>query len=262
MQARKKKIFSILSTPQRAKKFLLVLVFLTLLFFVCDDILMPWFVQRGSTIQVPSVIGMPYDTAKRIIDSIELTALEGDLRTGDMYPAGTVIAQNPNPGTIVKKGRRIYLVISGGEQLVQVPNLKGKTVRDAKFALERNGLTMGAISYTLNDSFPANTIIDQSLSPASKIRRGARVSVVVSQGASIDRVAVPEVIGKPLTEAGKILANHGLKLGTVNYQISPTLLPNTVLDQYPRAGEFVEHGQRVDLFVVRSGEKKKPPTEN
>lgn len=249
-------------TAQRKKILLLSLVIVTSLFFVCNDVIMPWFVQRGNTVQVPSVIGSQYEAAKHFLDSLDLTAIEGDSRTSEMYPAGTVIAQNPNPGTIVKRGRRVYLVVSGGEQLVQVPSLKGKTVRDAKFALERNGLTIGVISYMLNDSFPANTIIDQSLPPASKIRRGARIAVVVSQGASSNRVTVPEVIGKPLREAGRILANHGLKLGAVNYQVSSTLLPNTVLDQYPRPGEFIEHGQKVDLFVSRSGDVEKPPTEN
>lgn len=250
-----------LFSRERVKKLAIIAVFLALAFFVCNDILMPWIVQRGNITTVPSVVGMPLESAERVLDSLELTPMKADSRASDIYPPGVVIAQTPNPGSTVKRNRRVYLTISGGEQLVPVPHLKGKTVRDAKFALERSNLAMGTIAYVLNDSFPANTIIEQSIQPGTMMRRGARVSIMVSQGASVDRVVVPDVTGKPLTEAGRILANHGLKIGTVSYQPTQMLLPNTVLDQFPRPGEFIEHGLKIDLFVAKS-ETKKTPLEN
>lgn len=250
------------STATRVKRILLIVLGVVLLFFVCNNVLMPWFVGHGGTVHVPSVVGMPFERAKQMIDSLELEALQGDIRTSENFSAGIVIAQNPISEMTVKKGRRVYLTVSGGEQLVQVPNLKGKTIRDAKFAIDRNGLKIGAITYTVNDSFPVNTIINQSVAPFSKVKRALHISVVVSQGISVDRLAVPDVVGKTLSEAGKILADHSLRIGTVTYQSSPTLLPNTIVDQYPRSGELVEHGQSIDLFVVRGGERKKPSTEN
>ena len=249
-------------TKYKLKNFLLGIVLLVLLFFVCNDVLMPWFVNRGETANVPAVVGLSFDRAKEVLDSLDLEAREGDTRTSEVYPVGTVMAQNPQSGTSVKLGRRVYLVLSGGEQLALVPNLKGKTVRDAKFALERNGLKIGSVVYAMNDSFPPNTVINQNISPSAKLRRGTRVSVVASQKSVVDKVEVPDVVGRPLAEAGRILANKGLRVGTINYQDSPNLLPNTVLDQYPRASDFVGYGQTIDLFVVHSGEKKKPPTEN
>lgn len=261
MENQQKNFFVLLFSRKRVKKLVVLAALLTLVFVVCNDVLMPWIVRRENITIVPSVIGLSFETAQRILDSLELTPMKADSRASEMYPPGTVIAQTPNPGSTVKKERRVYLTTSGGEQLVPVPNLKGKTVRDAKFALDRNGLSIGTISYVLNDSFPTNTIIEQVVQPGTMLRRGARVSIIVSQGASVDRVLVPDVIGKPLTEAGRILANHGLKIGTVNYQPSQMLLPNTVLDQFPRPGEFIEHGLKVDLFVAKS-EPQKTPLEN
>ena len=253
--------FSRIFTSASAKRIFLGLLLVILLFVVCDDIFMPWFVNRGGTVQVPSVVGVSFERAKFSIDSLGLEAHQGDMRTSKDYPAGTVIAQNPGAGSTVKMGRRIYLAISGGEQLVQVPNLNGKTIRDAKFALERNGLRIGAISYAMNDTFPVNTIIGQSVAPLTKVKRGINVSVLVNQEVKADRISVPDVVGKTLTVAGKILANHGFKIGTLNYQLSTTLLPNTIVDQYPRPGELAEQGRVVDLFIVQGGEKRKPPIE-
>jgi beta-lactam-binding protein with PASTA domain len=231
-------------------------------FVLIDNILLPWFVGQRETVSVVSVVGLPFDQANAVMDSLGLEAREGDIRTSETYAAGTVIAQNPPAGTVVKKGRRVYFVVSGGEQLVQVPPMKGKTVRDAKFALERNGLRIGTVTYAESDTFPPNTIIEQGVPATQKVKRGMRVSLVVSQAASSDRVRVPDVIGKPLAEAGRVLAANGLKLGVINYQPAPEFLPNTVLDQYPRAGEFIEHGRSVDLFAVQGGIRRRPPTEN
>ncbi|MCK7523076.1 MAG: PASTA domain-containing protein [Ignavibacteriales bacterium] len=55
-------------------------------------------------------------------------------------------------------------------------------------------------------------------------------------------------------EAGKVLADSSLKVGKLNYQISFSLLPNTVIDQYPSKGNKLNPGDAVDLFVTKSGE--------
>ena len=59
------------------------------------------------------------------------------------------------------------------------------------------------------------------------------------------------------TEAEKLLIGARLKVGNISFQPSFDLLPNTVVDQYPRAGEMVNGGQAVDLFIVKAGK----PTE-
>jgi beta-lactam-binding protein with PASTA domain len=47
--------------------------------------------------------------------------------------------------------------------------------------------------------------------------------------------------------------NARLKVGNITFQSSFDLLPNTVVDQFPRAGEMVNEDQAVDLFVVKAG---------
>ncbi len=61
------------------------------------------------------------------------------------------------------------------------------------------------------------------------------------------------MIGKSLTEATRIISDSTLTLGKVNYQISSTLLPNTVLDQYPAPGNKLNSGNTVDLFITKEG---------
>ena len=247
---------------QRAKTVYIIFGVILVLFVVCNDFLMPWYVDVGGEIIVPSVVGKKMEIAQRILDSLGLVPKEGDIRTDREYPIGTVINQNPVSGKKVNKGRRIYLTVSGGEKVVQVPNLKGRTLRDAKFQIEREGLKLGAIEMQPSDEFPENTIIEQRPQPGSKVKEEIYVSLVVSQGKITEKVAVPNLFGKSLTDVKKILETQGLMLGNITFQNLTNLLPNTVVDQFPRPGDMIARGQKVDLFVVHSGEKQKEILEN
>ena len=249
-------------TSEKAKRIYIALAILMVLSFLCNDFVMPWYVNRGGSIEVPIVAGMEYSEAKHLLDSMGMETRRGDVRMDKERKAGLVMNQNPPAGSIVKRNRRIYLTISGGEPLVQVPGIIGRTLRDARFALEREGLRLGAIEYQPSDLFPPNTVIEQKLKPGARVRMDVYVSVIVSEGKTAEKVPVPDLSGKTLAEAEKILAKVGLTTGNITYIPSMDLLPNTVVDQYPRNGELVPHGQVVDLFVVRGGEKKKDVLEN
>ncbi|MBI4546416.1 MAG: PASTA domain-containing protein [Ignavibacteriae bacterium] len=242
---------------ERAKKVFLVLALLLILFFICNDLLMPWYVNRGEIIVVPSVIGLTLEDAMRLLDSAGLEGRKGDVRMDREFPEGVVIIQNPPVGHKVKKGRRVYLTVSGGESIVIVPTLRGRTLRDAQFALEREGLKLGAIEYQFSDQFPPNTVIEQKVNAGATVKRNTYISIILSQGKSKEQITVPDLTGKTLSEAESILSSTGLSVGNITYVQSSDLLPNTVIEQYPRAHELVAYGQAVDLFVVQGGEKKK-----
>ena len=241
----------------RTKKVFLVLILFFVLFFVCNDFVIPWYVNRGGIVVVPSVVGNNVDDALQVLSSVGLEGRKGDTRPAKDQPLGEVIVQNPQPGETVKKGRRVYLTISGGEQFVSVPDVKGRTLRDAHFALEREGLKLGGVEYQPSDTFPQNTVVEQSAIPGTRLKRDHYVSLVVSQGAVSQKVKVPDIGGKPLSEATALLKAMGLQVGNITYLQSSSLLPNTVVEQFPRAGELVMTGQSIDLFIVQGGEKKK-----
>lgn len=130
-------------------------------------------------------------------------------------------------------------------------------MRDAKFALERFGLKLGGVTFEPSSQYPENTIVAQSVPAESNIARGSRVAISVSSGSSGGGATVPNVVGRTATEAEKILAASGLSVGNITTQPSYELIPNTVVEQFPRAGESVLAGQKVDLFIVKGGK----PTE-
>jgi eukaryotic-like serine/threonine-protein kinase len=249
-------------TSSKAKKVYLLLALFLILFVALNDFLIPWYVDGGGTLSVPVAVGMKFEDAMKMLDSVGFEPRKGDVRLDREHSAGVVIIQNPIAGAVVKKGRRVYLTVSGGELLITVPDLKGRTLRDARFMLERNGLKLGAIEYLASDEFPENTVIEQKTVSGAKIKRDAYVSVTISQGSLDEKVAVPDVTGKTVSDAVRIFTTSGLRLGKVSYVPASDLLPNTVVDQSPRVGEMVPKGQEIDLFVVQGSEKKNDPFEN
>lgn len=229
------------------------LVFVLFLNYVA----LPLYVNHGGTLIVPNVTGLAVADAKNALAGAGLQPVEAETRPDPDLPVGTVTYQNPPAQTIVKHGRRIYLTVSGGEVLVEVPQLRGRSMREAKFALERYGLKLGTVAFAPSDQFPENTISGQTISPDSKITRGSKVGIIVSSGNAAGGVTIPSVVGKTVAEAERIFQGAGLTLGNVSYQLSSELVPNTVVEQFPRAGETVPVGKKVDLFVVKAGK----PTE-
>jgi serine/threonine-protein kinase len=243
------------------KKLLITLSAIAAFVLIMDNIVMPLYVSSPEAI-VPKVIGLDESDAIQILQSEDFKPVISDTSYGVSLPPGKIFLQKPEGGKVVKKGRTIFLFISGGEQTVAVPILKGKSVLDARFALERVGLKLGNIDESVSDQ-PKDMIFDQQFAQGTMLRKGQSVSVSVSIGKGFGDIEVPDLIGKSLSEARDILAKNSLTVGKLNYQISNTLLPNTILDQYPAPGNKLNSGEGVDLFITKQGtlEEKKEITE-
>lgn len=225
--------------------------FVILLLFL-NFIILPWWVSKDET-KVPKVVGMNEKDAFALLEDHDLEPIISDTTFNESFPKGTIVLQRPEEGSTVKVGRRVYLFVSGGEPTVIVPMLIGKSVRDAKFALERIGLVLGTVEQVPSNN-PKNMIFDQEFVEGTPIKKGQTVGVLVSSGIETGEISVPDLIGRSLMEAGKILADSSLKIGKLNYQKSFSLLPNTVIDQYPSKGTMVNPGDAIDLFITKAGD--------
>lgn len=245
------------------KRSLVGLGILILVISILDFILLPIYVSEPEVV-VPNIIGMQYDDAVATLEQDGFEPVIADTSFGVSLPVGRIFLQKPEANKIVKEGRKIYLFISGGDQLISVPSLKGKNISDARLALERVGLKIGKIEEA-ESSYPNDMIFDQQFAEGTKLRKGQNVGVVVSIGKGGGDIIVPDLIGKSLSEARRILSDSSLAIGKVNYQISNTLLPNTILDQYPAPGNRLNSNGTVDLFITKEGsieEKIEYPEEN
>lgn len=229
-----------------------ILVFL----LVIDYIILPLYVS-GSERQIPNVIGKQKDEAIKILEDAGLNPIVQTSRFDQKYQKDHVIFQNPSPNRTVKTNRRVYLTISGGEPQIKMPALIGKTIRDATVTLERIGLSIGKID-SIESEFPSGTIVEQQIPQGREIAKGTSVYLKLSVGPQAGMIRVPNLLGKSLFEAESMLKNNSLKLGSRTYINSPSLLPNTVVDQQPSESALIKVGDSVNVVLTQNkfGEKK------
>ena len=243
------------------KKILIFVGAFIVVIILFNYVIMPLYVKHSKMTKVPNVVGMNFNDAKQILDETGLDVKQGDIRYDEAKSVGQVLEQNPQADQQVKVGRRIYLVVCGGEQLVEVPKLSGRSIRDAKYTVEQRNLQIGNIVKKYSNLYPEDVIISQVIQPGSRVKKNTKIDVIVSQGAQLGDIIVPDVTGKTLAEAKKTIEDKKLIVGKITYQ--PSDLPTgKVLDQYPRKDKSVSEKSTVDLFVAKKREVKENPQDD
>lgn len=226
---------------------------------IMDKLVMPWYVKRGEVTVLPKVVGKPVDDAIRLLREAGYEPIKYETQFDEKAKEGTILRQTPEGGDETKPGRKVYLIVSGGKEMVIVPNLVGQALRDARILLVRANLDLGKTDMAFTDSVATGVVFKQSPDPGSKISTDQKVNIIVSEGSRAGRVPVPNVTGVSSAEALLRLGNAKLGVGNRTLVKSETERPGTVVDQSPKAGELVLEGTTVDLFVV---EEKVAPSTN
>jgi beta-lactam-binding protein with PASTA domain len=238
------------------QKLLILLGGFFIVLLMMNFIVMPWYVRHDTLVKVPSVTGLTFEEAKQKLDEAGLEGTQGDIRYDPSKPIGTVLDQIPPSDQIVKDGRRIYLIISGGEQLYDVPNLVGRSLREAKFILNQRSLQVQEVEYKASVQYPNGTVLSQLELAGSKVKKGTMIGLIISTGMESGDIKVPDITGKNIEEAKKLLIASKLTIGKINYQPTDNVPLNAVIDQYPKANTMAKENQKIDLFVNREYKKK------
>ncbi|MFZ1728934.1 MAG: PASTA domain-containing protein [Bacteroidota bacterium] len=234
-------------TSRFAIKFYIVASGLFILVFVIDSVIMPIIVHSSSEITIPDVTGKKANIAIDILLEAGLEPQVHDTMPHPKIAPGNVVLQNPVAGAVVREGRNVYLSVSGGEAYIIMPNLRGRSLRDARITLEQMELRLGKVSYEAS-SLPAETIVSQNVPSGKKVRKNVMIEIGVSGGTDIE-IEIPYLIGFNLDEAQQRLLGGGLRMGTVSYRKDNNLLPNTVVGQDPVAGNPAAPNSPVNVVV-------------
>ena len=205
-----------------------------------------WFFNRPTTI--PNLIGMSQSAAEQtlVVAGFRL----GSVSTSQTLSAadiGNVIAQAPAPGDTAPHGSSLDLIISGGQVLIQVPNVTGVTESQARKNLQAVGLLFSA-SEGYSSTVPSGSIISQAPAAGQRVPSGTTVGVTISMGTRT--VTVPGVAGQTQDTAQTSLktAGFGTQVAS-NYDTSTA--NGTVIGQLPTAGTPSLPGTIVGLTVSK-----------
>ena len=196
---------------------------------------------------MPTVVGLPEATAVASIAQANLVA-ESTTEASDTVPQGEVISQTPEDGTQVDEGRTVRITVSAGPSAITVPDLRGRTVAEARAQLTDLGLELGEVEEVDDPETPKDQIIDSN--PTSGTGgAGSKVNVRVGTG----EVAVPNVVGRSQSDAQRLLADANLQVET-EFQQTNSVAEGQVISQDPKDGTL-EIGGTVKIVVAQ----KEPP---
>lgn len=140
----------------------------------------------------------------------------------------------------------MHLVIHGAE--VQVPDLKGMTIAQARSQAAGMGLTLTVDNRYYSAEVAAGHILTQSPAPRTVVRREWRVRVAESLGPQ--KVDVPNTVGTDERVAAMRLRRLGLEAGTIALLPDNDMPEGTVIAQDPPAHSHGIEGPTVDLLVA------------
>jgi beta-lactam-binding protein with PASTA domain len=209
-------------------------------------------VVGGREVTVPDIRGLHEAEAREVLSEL---GLKWDFRMDTYtieYPESTVAEQDPLPGKVVKRGRKVWVTMSLGGEFQDVPYCLGKTVRAARIILERAGMEVGAVSRVASArTFPDEVIASEPL-PGVPVVRGSRVNLLVSKGPAAGRVLLPDLRRKSAVSVKLSLERLGLyvKQSSLDDDFNP--LRSYVVLHRPTRGAVVSRGDTVTLFVSSS----------
>ncbi|WP_280700012.1 Stk1 family PASTA domain-containing Ser/Thr kinase [Kitasatospora sp. GP82] len=135
-----------------------------------------------------------------------------------------------------------------GAVYATVPSVLGQSQAQAVQTLDRAGL-QGAFSQQFSESVPAGQVMTSDPGVGQRVRKSDPVKVTLSKGP--ERIAVPEVTGKPLDQARKALTDARLTPGTTTEEYNDTVPKGSVISAAPAAGQQVAVNTPVALVVSK-----------
>ncbi|NQV07058.1 PASTA domain-containing protein, partial [bacterium] len=201
--------------------------------------------------EVPRVLDLRQDEARSALEDEGFVVGEVTLEASLVVDAGLVISQSPAAGQVAEEGSAVSLTISAGETAIEVPDVTGRTERDALFQLAQAGFSPEQIRIERIPSSEvlAEFVIETDPAASESIGEDGIITVFVSEGATPS--ALPDVTGMEPEAAQEILT----ELGFIVDFGSPTEVPfgdpdhGRVVSMDPAAGLMAEFGATVELSV-------------
>lgn len=215
--------------------------------------------NHGEEVPVPNVMNMSVHDAIKILDDSGLEYEVDSFKYDPKFRPFQVLAVNPNPGANVKNGRIITLKVNPRTWAkVAIPDIIDRYKGLAFNQLNLVGLKVGDTLY--EPSIQRDAVLriiynGTSVKPGTQIPRFSAVDLVIGSG-PLRNVSVPNVVGRTVQEAKKIISQALFEVGIVEHEDGGKDDSDIVYYQDPEFGALRDQGMQIDLWA-----SKKTPAE-
>ncbi|WP_026119942.1 Stk1 family PASTA domain-containing Ser/Thr kinase [Nocardiopsis potens] len=203
-----------------------------------------WWVFFGRYAEVPDLVGADREEAARLLSEADLGLRVSEKEVySDDAATGEVAEVSPAAGESILPGETVTVALSKGPRSVELPEVVGEPVENARKALEDEGFSNIEVEEADSREAEPGTVLSCDPEPGSEADREGTVTLTVSAG-----IPVPDVTGQKAGEARKQLEDAGIAVEVVR-EFSDDVEKNTVISQDPEEGAQVGPGDTVTLTV-------------
>lgn len=203
--------------------------------------------EENKEIEVPNLVGRVYDEVVEEYSKQGIEIIKDKVEYSSEQPEGSVISQTPEKGTKTKD-KKIKVVVSKGQKMVEVPDVTGKDIKVATYELED---TLGfkiEREDVVSEKVASGIIILQDAKKGETLPYGSTIKLQVSKGDGKETVVVPNVLGKTESDAKSVLEALGLTV-SVKYSEDKTKSNGVVIAQSYPQNQTLKQGTLVEITV-------------
>lgn len=158
-------------------------------------------------LRVPWLINLSERQAQLLLEDRGLIYEREGTDFSDAIGAGMIMRQHPSSGKDIDPGETVFVVISKGSAMVEVPEVMGEFRDRAVQLLSQAGLNASEMGRYTGD-VPKGKVFAQSPGAGTTVAQGSTITLTVSLGVGL--IKVPDVVGLDLSTAKATLRNSGL----------------------------------------------------
>lgn len=201
--------------------------------------------QDGTPVSMIAVVGKPADEAATALRALGFEVIS-EYQESNTVAANLVISASAQEGEMLAPGSQVTLQISSGANGVSLPLVEGLSRAEATAKLESEGFVV-SISQTNSDTVPRDQVISQNPAAETRLARGTVIELVISLGAEVVEVQVPDIRNKTEDEAIRMLEENGLTGTAVDLEYSDTIEEGRVTYQNYSPNVTVKSGTEIEF---------------
>ena len=222
------------------------LILITLIvFFIIPKI------TGGREITIPDVSKMSVEKAKETLKDEGLKVDSKQKKEySDEVKKGKVINTSPGKGKSIKKGTKVKLIVSKGEESVKVKDYTGTDYKKLKKKLEKKGIIVEIKEeeHSTDDNLEEGTIIEQSIKEGEKIKKGDTIVLTVVKMVTVYPDFVNE--GYTLEKVQAFCDKNNITLETIEKETNDAK-EGSIIYQNRTAGSKVVSGVTLKVTVAK-----------
>lgn len=224
-----------------AAAFVVVSIIVCIVIFGFSDMF-----EKVPEVTVPNLVGQVYDEVIKDEEYSNIKIEQKNTEFSDEYEAGYIIDQEIKAGIKIKEGQTLYVVVSKGLSMTDVPDVTNLSYAEAEDQLKKKGLKATKVEQ-FDATVAKGSVIKTDPAKGTQVKTNTVVTVYVSMGEDEQPIVVPKLIGMTVSQAQTELNDRKLKCEVK--EVGSSEPKGTVLSQSIAEGTTVPEASLVIIEV-------------